>query len=36
DWFFDPAVTIKRHYKLADDFSVAYTHAPFLGVMRKL
>ena len=31
-WFFDPAVTIKRHFKLGDDFSVAYTWQPFLGV----
>ncbi|HZH90320.1 MAG TPA: hypothetical protein VEX70_06815 [Pyrinomonadaceae bacterium] len=36
EWFFDPAATIKRHFKLDDDFSVAYTHAPFLGVTRKL
>jgi hypothetical protein len=36
EWFFDPAVTIKRHFKLTGDFSVAYTHAPFLGVNRKL
>ncbi|HEY9404390.1 MAG TPA: hypothetical protein VIQ24_17160 [Pyrinomonadaceae bacterium] len=35
EWFFDPAVTIKRHFKLSDAFSVAYTHAPFLGVSRK-
>jgi hypothetical protein len=35
EWFFDPAVTIKRHFKLSDDFSVVYTHAPFLGVNRK-
>ncbi len=35
EWFFDPAVTIKRHFRLADDFPVAYTHAPFLGVNRK-
>lgn len=35
EWFFDPAVTIKRHFGLGDDFSVAYTHAPFLGVNRK-
>jgi hypothetical protein len=35
-WFFDPAATIKRHFKLGDEFSVAYTHAPFLGVWRKL
>jgi len=36
EWFFDPAVTIKRHFNPTDDFSVAYTHAPFLGVTRKL
>jgi len=36
EWFFDPAVTIKRHFNLTDAFSVAYTHAPFLGVARKL
>lgn len=35
-WFFDPAATVKRHFKLDDDFSVAYTHAPFLAVWRKL
>ena len=35
EWFFDPAATIKRHFKLGDDFSDAYTHAPFLGLMRK-
>ena len=36
EWFFDPAATIKRHFKLDDAFSVAYTHAPFLSVVRKL
>jgi hypothetical protein len=35
-WFFDPAATIKRHFKLSDDFSIAYTHAPFLSIFRKL
>jgi hypothetical protein len=35
-WFFDPAATIKRHFNQGDDFSVAYRHAPFLGVSRKL
>jgi hypothetical protein len=35
EWFFDPAATVKRHFKLDDNFSVAYTHAPFLGVSRK-
>ncbi|MBC7930549.1 MAG: hypothetical protein H7Z38_08265 [Rubrivivax sp.] len=34
-WFFDPASTIKRHFKPGDDFSAAYTHAPFLGVFRR-
>jgi hypothetical protein len=33
-WFFDPAATIKRHFNTGADFSLAYTHAPFLGVMR--
>lgn len=36
EWFFDPAATIKRHFKLGGDFSVAYTHAPFLSIFRKL
>jgi len=31
-WFFDPAATIKRHFKLGDEFSVAYVWQPFLGV----
>jgi hypothetical protein len=31
-WFFDPARTVKRHFKLGDEFSVAYTWQPFLGV----
>ena len=35
EWFFDPAATIKRHFKLGENFSVVYTHAPFLGVSRK-
>ncbi|HEV2803072.1 MAG TPA: hypothetical protein VGW12_21575 [Pyrinomonadaceae bacterium] len=35
EWFFDPAATVKRHFKLGDDFSVVYTHAPFLGLTRK-
>ncbi len=34
-WFFDPAATIKRHFKPGDDFSVVYTHAPLLGVSRR-
>jgi hypothetical protein len=35
-WFFDPAATVKLHFKLGDNFSAAYTHAPFLAVWRKL
>ncbi|HYE12989.1 MAG TPA: hypothetical protein VD968_00955 [Pyrinomonadaceae bacterium] len=33
-WFFDPAATVKRHFKLGDTFSTDYTHAPFLGIFR--
>jgi hypothetical protein len=35
-WFFDPTATVKRRFKLGDNFSVAYTHAPFLAIFRKL
>lgn len=35
EWFFNPAATIKRHFKLDDEFSTSYMHAPFLGVYRK-
>jgi hypothetical protein len=35
EWFFDPAATVKRHFKLGEDFSITYTHAPFLGLARK-
>jgi hypothetical protein len=31
-WFFDPAATIKRHFNLSEEFSLAYTLQPFLGV----
>jgi hypothetical protein len=31
-WFFDPAATIKRHFKLDDKFFTAYVRQPFLGV----
>ncbi|HEX8069597.1 MAG TPA: hypothetical protein VF546_06580 [Pyrinomonadaceae bacterium] len=31
-WFFDPAATVKRHFKLGADFGVAYVRQPFLGV----
>jgi hypothetical protein len=34
-WFFDPAATLKRHYRLGDEFSTAYLHAPFIGIMRR-
>jgi hypothetical protein len=34
-WFFDPASTVKRHFKLGEDFSTAYLHAPFVGVFRR-
>jgi hypothetical protein len=33
-WFFDPAAAAKRHLGRGEDFSTAYTHAPFLGVTR--
>ena len=31
-WFFDPARTIQRHFKLGEKFSVAYTRQPFLAI----
>ncbi|HEV3470913.1 MAG TPA: hypothetical protein VG148_16435 [Pyrinomonadaceae bacterium] len=34
-WFFDPAATVKRHFRLGADFSTAYLHAPLLGVTRR-
>jgi hypothetical protein len=34
-WFFNPATVIKQHFRLGDNFSTAYLHAPFLGVFRK-
>lgn len=34
-WFFDPASVIRQHFRLGDDFSTAYLHAPFLGVSRQ-
>lgn len=34
-WFFDPAATVKRHFRLGADFSTTYLHAPFLGVWRR-
>jgi len=27
-WFFDPACTVKRRFKLGDEFSVVYVKAP--------
>ena len=35
EWFFDPAATVKRHLGRGADFSTAYLHAPFLGVVRR-
>ncbi len=32
EWFFNPATTIKRHFKLGEDYSTAYTWQPFLRV----
>jgi len=34
-WFFDPAATVKRDFRAGEEFSLAYTHAPFLGVFRR-
>jgi hypothetical protein len=34
-WFFDPARTIKRHFKMGSEFSTSYVHAPFLGITRR-
>jgi hypothetical protein len=34
-WFFDPAATVRRDFKAGEGFSLAYTHAPFLGVFRR-
>lgn len=34
-WFFDPASVIKQHFKLGDNFSTSYLHAPFLDVFRQ-
>ena len=34
EWFFDPAGTIKRHFKLGESFSTTYTHTPALGITR--
>lgn len=34
-WFFDPAATIKRDFRAGGEFSLAYTHAPFLGIFRR-
>jgi hypothetical protein len=34
-WFFDPARTIKRHFKLGNEFATSYTYAPFLGIERR-
>jgi hypothetical protein len=34
-WFFDPAATVKRDFRAGEEFSPAYTHAPFIGVFRR-
>lgn len=34
EWFFDPAETVKRHFKPDASFSTVYTHAPVLGITR--
>jgi hypothetical protein len=34
EWFFDPAVTARRHLGRGADFSTAYLNAPFLGLSR--
>jgi hypothetical protein len=31
-WFFDPAKTIRKDFKLDDSFSTAYVRHPFLGI----
>jgi hypothetical protein len=35
EWFFNPADTIKRHFKQNDEFSVSYLHQPFLSIFRQ-
>jgi hypothetical protein len=35
EWFFDPAGTVKRHFRLEESFSIKYTHAPTVGITRK-
>lgn len=34
-WFFDPATTIKRDFRLDESFSTAYLRAPFWAVVDK-
>jgi len=34
-WFFDPATTIKQHFQLGEEMSVAYTRQTFLGIRAK-
>jgi len=36
EWFFDPAGTVKRHFKLGESFTTVYTHAPAAGIARRL
>lgn len=34
-WFFDPATTVKQHFKLGEEISLAYTRQTFLGINIK-
>jgi hypothetical protein len=34
-WFFDPASVVRQHFRLGDNLSTVYLHAPFLGVFRQ-
>lgn len=34
-WFFDPANTVKKHFKLGDEMSVAYTRQTFLRLKAR-
>ena len=36
EWFFDPAGTVKRHFKLEESFSTVYMHAQATGITRRL
>lgn len=30
EWFFDPAATVKRHYRLGSEFATSYVYNPYL------